>query len=186
MPYQYPVLIALTAQRLWEWYVSRKRLREERRGGATVMAEPHWPAMVVVHAGWVAGCWAEVIWGRPHFLPWLVMPALLLWAAALGLRMWMMSALGPLWNVRIIERERQPVVVSGPYRYIRHPNYLAVILEMAALPLVIGAYWTALVGSAANGLVLWRRIRAEEAYLFTVEAYREAFAGKKRLIPGVF
>jgi methyltransferase len=97
-----------------------------------------------------------------------------------------MAALGGLWNVRLISRADQAVVADGPYRYIRHPNYLAVVLEVAAVPLLLGAYWTALIGSVANGLVLWRRIANEEAYLFTVEAYREAFAGKKRLIPGVF
>jgi len=186
MPYQYPVLIALTAQRLWELYVSRKRWREDRERGAALVAEPHWPAMIAVHAAWVAGCWAEAGLNPPEYVSWIVLPMLLVWAAALGLRIWMMNALGPLWNARIIQREEQPVVVEGPYRFVRHPNYLAVILEMAALPLLLGAYWTALIGSLANALVLWRRIRAEEAYLFTVKAYREAFADKKRLIPGVF
>lgn len=187
MPYQFPVLIALTAQRLWELALSSARLREDRRrGNVAVRQERYWPAMVAVHAGWVAGCWVEVLARAPEYVPWIVLPMLLVWAAALGLRIWFMHALGRLWNVRILEREDQPVVVMGPYRYIRHPNYLAVILELLALPLILGAYWTALFGTAANGWVLWRRIQEEESYLFTVPAYREAFADKKRLIPGVF
>jgi methyltransferase len=187
MPYQYPVLIALTAQRLWEMWLSRRQLKADLENGtAAVRAEPMWPAMVAVHAGWVGGCWWEVMAGPPAYVAWIVLPMLLVWAGALALRIWFMAALGTLWHVRIVEREDQPIVVAGPYRFIRHPNYLAVILEMAALPLLLGAYWTALLGTAANGIVLWRRIRAEEAYLFDVPAYREAFADKKRLIPGVF
>ena len=94
--------------------------------------------------------------------------------------------MGSFWNVRLLRREEQPIVTGGPYRYLRHPNYLAVTIEIAAFPLITGAYWTALAGSAANAAVLWFRIRREEAYLFSFPAYRAAFAGKKRLIPGVF
>lgn len=187
MPYQYPVLIALTAQRLWELYDSRIRLRKELESGATtVRPEAGWPAMVAVHAAWAVGCWIEVLAGPPEYVNWIVLPMLLAWASALGLRMWMLHALGPLWNVRILERKEPKIVATGPYRFVRHPNYLAVILEMAALPLLLGAYWTALLASVANGWVLWRRIQEEEAYLFTIDAYREAFADKKRLIPGIF
>jgi methyltransferase len=97
-----------------------------------------------------------------------------------------MLALGRLWNVRLVQRPDQPVIASGPYRFVRHPNYLAVVLELAAVPLALGAYGTALLAGAANALVLWRRIAAEERYLFSVPGYAAAFAAKKRLIPGVF
>ena len=186
MRYQVAVLVAVMAQRLWELILSRKRLREAEDLGDSRIAEPMLVAMVAVHAGWIAGCWLEVFWRDPEFVPWIVIPMLGVWAASIALRMWLMAALGELWNVRLISRADQAVVVEGPYRYVRHPNYLAVLLEIAAVPLLLGAYWTALIGSVANGLVLWRRIANEEAYLFTVEAYREAFASKKRLIPGVF
>jgi methyltransferase len=186
MRYQVAVLVAVMAQRIWELGLSRKRLREAEDQGASRIAEPMLVAMVAVHAAWLAGCWLEVIWLDPDFVPWIVIPMLGVWAGAILLRIWLMAALGGLWNVRLISRADQAVVADGPYRYIRHPNYLAVVLEVAAVPLLLGAYWTALIGSVANGLVLWRRIANEEAYLFTVEAYREAFAGKKRLIPGVF
>lgn len=186
MPYQYPVLIALTAQRLWELALSRRNLRDDRERGATVRSERSWPAMAALHTAWVAGCWGEVLLTRPEYLSWLVLPMLLLWAAALALRMWVMQAMGALWNVRIVEREEPRIVVTGPFAYIRHPNYVVVILELLALPLIVGAYWTALLASLANGWVLWRRIQAEEEYLFTIPAYREAFAEKKRFVPGVF
>ena len=83
-------------------------------------------------------------------------------------------------------RERQPVVTGGPYRYIRHPNYVVVFVEIAAVPLLLGAYGTALLGSLANAWVLAGRIRREEAYLLSVPAYRAAFADKARFVPGLF
>jgi len=186
MRYQFAVLVAVMAQRIWELMLSRKGLREAEDQGASRISEPLLPAMVAVHGAWLLGCWAEVLWFEPPFRPWIVIPMLAVWAGSLMLRMWMMSALGGLWNIRLISRADQEVVTDGPYRYIRHPNYLVVILEIAAVPLLLGAYWTALIGSLANGWVLWRRIVNEEAYLFTVDAYREQFTAKKRLIPGLF
>ena len=123
---------------------------------------------------------------RPDFQAWLVLPMLVLWGLALALRAWGILTLGEYWNVRLVKRKKQPVIASGPFRYIRHPNYAAVIIEVAVVPLLVGAYWTALVFSVANGLVLWRRIAGEEAYLTQNAAYRKAFEGKARLVPGLF
>jgi methyltransferase len=187
MSYRDAILLAVLALRLWELDFSRRRLREgEREQRAKPLREPIYPVMVSLHAGWLVGCFIEVTLLEPIFRAWLVLPMLALWVAALALRAWVIASLGPYWSVRLVERRPQPVVAEGPYRYLRHPNYLAVIIEIAAVPLLIGAYWTALLGSLANGLVLWRRIVAEEAYLLGVPAYREALGGKKRLLPGVF
>jgi len=187
MSYRYAVLLAVLALRLWELYFSWRRLREEMRGQrAALLHDPIYPAMVGLHAAWFAGCLAEVMLLRPLFHGWLVLPMLAAWMAALGLRVWTIASMGAQWNVRLIERARQPVVASGPFCYIRHPNYLAVIIEIAAVPLLVGAYWTALAATVVNGLVLWRRIATEEAYLFQFPAYEQAFREKKRLLPGVF
>lgn len=187
MPYQYPVLVAVMVQRLWETWVSRRRLQAAlATEQGELIADRAWPAMVALHVGWIAGCWAEVLLMRPPFHAGLVLAMLGVWGAALALKLWMGWSLGELWNARLIGREEQPVVTAGPYRYIRHPNYLAVVLEIAAVPLLVGAYWTALAASLANAAVLWRRIRAEEAYLDSVEGYPEAFGDKARFIPGVF
>ncbi len=187
MSYHFAILLAVAGLRLWELYFSWLRLAEARREGrARLLFEPGYPVMVALHVAWFGGCVAEVVLREPLFRAWLVLPMLAAWLAALVLRVWVIASLGPLWNVRLVERRRQPVVTGGPYRFIRHPNYVAVIVEIAAVPLLVGAYWTAVVASAANGLVLWRRIAAEEAYLFRFPAYREAFGTKKRLIPGVF
>jgi methyltransferase len=182
-----PIVGAVALMRVAELIVSRWRLaRDGRQGVAAPLREPVYPLMVAVHAMWLAGCLLEPLWLRPAWHPFIALPALLAWALALGLRLWSMAALGRLWNVRLVRRAEQPVITAGPYRYVRHPNYLAVVLELAAVPLAVGAYWTALLAGLASGWVLWRRIAGEEAYLFTVPGYAAAFAGKKRLIPGLF
>ena len=187
MPFQYPILAGLMIQRIWELAVSRRRLAAaEEAGAAERIREPFYPAMVLVHAGWFAGCWSEVLLIRPQYYAWIVIPMLAVWAVSLSLRLWMLSALGELWNVRLVSREEQPVISTGPYRFVRHPNYLSVILEITAVPLLLGAYWTALAATIANAAVIGLRIRNEEAYLFAFEEYRDMFADKKRLIPGLF
>jgi methyltransferase len=107
-------------------------------------------------------------------------------AAATGLRWWSISTLGPQWNVRAAVPTDLRPVAAGPYRWVRHPNYLAVILEFVALPMAGGAWVSALGLSILNGAVLLHRIRAEEALLFEAPGYARAFSGKARFIPGIF
>jgi methyltransferase len=107
-------------------------------------------------------------------------------AGAIGLRVWCIRTLGRQWNVRAVVPQDLVPVATGPYRYVRHPNYVAVILEFLALPLVGGAGVSAGLLSAFNAYLLYDRIRAEEALLDESPAYRQAFAGKARFVPGVF
>lgn len=181
------VMGAIGTLRLGELIVSAARLRAGRRAGtAQPLTEPAYPWIVAVHAAWFAGTLIEG-WAVPRALPgWILVAAGCAWAVSLALRGWMMASLGTLWNVRILVRDRQPVVTQGPYAWIRHPNYLAVILEIGAVPLLLGAPWTAVLGTLANAAVLTFRIRREEAYLFSQSGYRTAFEHKKRLLPGVF
>jgi methyltransferase len=101
------------------------------------------------------------------------------------LRYWAIASLGRRWTTRVVVLPELPVVVGGPYRWVRHPNYLAVVIEVAALPLVHTAWITALAASAANALVLRRRIAAEEAALRSVADYDGAMAGRRALLPRV-
>jgi methyltransferase len=103
--------------------------------------------------------------------------------AATVLRRRVIRALGDSWNVTAHVSPATPVVTSGPYRRLRHPNYTAVALEFACLPLAVGAVRGAVCLSVADALVLWPRIRAEEALLDSLPGYREAFAGVPRFIP---
>ncbi|MBI3992637.1 MAG: hypothetical protein HY342_05145 [Candidatus Lambdaproteobacteria bacterium] len=187
MSYHHLILLAVALLRGWELAYSWRQLRAAQTEGTAVpIPEPIYPVMVAVHAGWLSGSLLET-WLRAYPFPGaLFLPALLLWMAALALRFWVLAVMQEHWNVRLIERTRQPVVTAGPFRLVRHPNYVAVIVEIAVVPLLLGAYVTAALGSLANGLVLAWRIRREEAYLLGVPEYRAAFEHKKRLIPGVF
>jgi methyltransferase len=174
------VLAANAAMRLRELAVSR---RHERLRGGEPSAPGTYPLMVAAHVALVAMPLLEVSLrgrARPH-CGW---GAVLVGATAL--RVWCIRSLGTAWNVRASVPVDLVPVTSGPYRYVRHPNYVAVILEFLAVPLVAGAWVSAVLLSAWNGLVLFDRIGAEERALDESAAYRRAFAGRARLIPGVF
>ncbi len=182
------LVVALVAlQRLGELLLARRWLRQTGGAGAAVAEpEPAYAAMVAVHVAWLGGCALE-----PWLAPWPEPPALAwagaaVWAGSVLLRVWTLRTLGRYWHVRVVRRAQQPVITHGPYRYLRHPNYLVVILEIVAVPVLLGAYATAALACAANAAVLAVRIRREEAYLFTWPAYRAAFQHKKRLLPGLF
>lgn len=188
----YTALVALVAaQRLAELAVSRRNERRLRTRGAVEAGSGHYPWMVALHTAFLVSCLAEVwLLGRP-FVPWLAGPALAVLALASALRYWTLRTLGERWSTRVLVLPDAPPVVGGPYRFLRHPNYLAVVLEIAALPLVHTAWATALLFSAANGFLLRLRIRTEEQALAggdpgstgSGSPYARAFAGRPRLIP---
>jgi methyltransferase len=113
----------------------------------------------------------------------VAIPALFGVGLANALRVWVIATLGVHWNVRVVPSMPLGVVTSGPYRFVRHPNYVAVFVELVALPLVHGAYLTAIAGAALHVVVLQRRIRLEEATLMADAGYRAAFAHKPRFVP---
>lgn len=174
-------LVALL--RLVELFVSRARLRARPEH---LVPEPGlYPAMVAVHVGLIVAPAWEVLWlGRPWTLG-LSLGAGALLLLATALRVWTLRTLGPAWNVRVLVPEQSQVVTTGPYAWIRHPNYLVVILELLALPLLHGAWISALGLSALNAIVLARRISTEEASLAQLPAWREGMRGRARLIPGL-
>jgi len=121
--------------------------------------------MVLLHVGLLIGCVVEpAALGRP-FVPWLGWPALAAVLVCQGVRWWCVTTLGRQWNTRVIVVPELPLVTTGPYRLLRHPNYAAVAIEGAALPLVHSAWITAVVFTFMNGLLLRRRIQVEEKAL---------------------
>lgn len=176
--------VALT--RIIELRVSGGRvdkLSEETRERAT---DWNYVAMVVVHTVLFILPAAEAVWLDTPLTWWLAGPALAVLLAATLLRVRVITLLGPSWNTRGVVDPDIAVVTTGPYRWVRHPNYLAVIAEIAALPLVYGCWRSALLLSIANGLVLVGRIRREEDELGQIPAWREAFAHKPRVLPNPF
>src|SRR5215217_7371313 len=125
--------------------------------------QPHYRFMVVFHTLFLGACLAEVLRLHRPFLGVWSWVALGCAVAAQGLRYWAITTLGPRWNSRIIVVPDLPPVVGGPYRFLRHPNYVAVVLELVSVPLIHGAWWTAVFFSVGNLVLLSVRIRAEEA-----------------------
>lgn len=176
--------VALVAQRLWEVRLSRRHERALRSAGAIEHAAGQMPWMVALHAGWLIASLLEVwLLARPFLLA-LFLPALVLFALGQALRIAAMRSLGERWTVRVITPTRgEAPVQSGLYRYVRHPNYLGVALEIAAFPLLHGAYLSALVFSLLNALLLRTRIRAEERALCATSRYAALFAQAPRFVP---
>ena len=178
------MLGATGLMRLGEVVVSIRRVRS--RPGS-VVAEPWlFPLMVVLHAGLVFAPAIEVVVLRRPFLPWVAAGSIVTLSLATALRVWTLRTLGAAWNVRIVTPQSQAVVTGGPYAWIRHPNYLAVILEVVAVPLFHTAWLSALMLCALNGFVLFHRIRREETALSEIPAWRDAMADRPRLIPRIF
>jgi methyltransferase len=154
------VLLALvTAQRLAELWIARRNTAALLARGAVEVAPGHYPLIVLVHALWLSGLWI-VGWARPVSLAWLAV-----YLALQALRAWTLLSLGPRWTTRIIVLPGAPLVATGPYRFVSHPNYFVVAGEIAVLPLCLGLPWYALAFSGANAAVLAIRVRAENAAL---------------------
>ncbi len=178
------LLLATGVLRLVEIAVSVRRIR--RRPDALVPEPWLFPLMAVLHAGLVLGPLAEVLWLERPLVPALAIGAGTVLALAVGLRVWTLRTIGRSWNVRIVVPPADGIVTTGPYAWIRHPNYLAVILEIATLPLLHTAWISCLTLSSINAFVLFHRIRTEEAQLERLEEWRRAMAGRARLVPGLF
>jgi methyltransferase len=147
--------------------------------GGVEVGEDHYRWMVVVHTLFLIACPAEVwLLDRP-FVPWLAAAMLALLAGTMALRYWAISTLGKRWTTKVVCVPGLPVVTGGPYRFVRHPNYVAVVLEIAALPLIHTAWLTAAVFSLANIFVLRTRIRVEEEALSRYNDYQERFPGAR-------
>jgi methyltransferase len=179
----YGLVAAVAVCRLVELSLSRRHQRALAASGASPLPEPVFGAMVALHTAILIGAVVEVSALRRPFVEAVGVPALVLFGLANLLRFWVIATLGVHWNVRVVRSMPLGVVTTGPYRFVRHPNYLAVFVELLALPLVHGAYVTAIAGGALHVLILRRRVALEESVLMTDAAYRRAFERKPRFVP---
>jgi methyltransferase len=145
----------LTIQRAIELVIATRHTRALLARGAYEVGASHYPIMVAMHATWLASLWIFGL-GRPLSLPFLAFFVVL----QLG-RVWVLATLGERWTTRIIVLPGAAPIVSGPFRFVRHPNYLVVALEIPCVPLALGLVWVALVFGAANLAMLAWRIRSE-------------------------
>lgn len=173
------VLVAL--ERLVELFISNRNATWAFEQGAVETGQAHYRVMTALHTAFLIACVLEPwLLERPFPSPWgWVASAVAI--ASQALRYWAISTLGQRWNTRVIVLPDAPPVTGGPYRFVRHPNYVAVIAELAALPLIHGAWLTAIVFTVANALLLRTRIRVEEAALG--RRYQETLGNKPRFMP---
>lgn len=160
MTIPFVILFLVALQRGIElWYAERNAARMKQRGGIE-FGRAHYPFMVLLHGAWLL----TIAAGIPRDPVVRPLP-LVVFATLQVLRVWVIATLGPFWTTRVMSVPGEPLVLRGPYRYVRHPNYLIVIGEIAALPLVFGQTGNALTFSLLNlGIIAWR-IRVEDAAL---------------------
>lgn len=154
------VLALVAAQRLAELVLARRNTARLLAKGGVEHGRGHYPLIVALHAAWLA---ALALWVPPETPPtWTLLAVFILLQAA---RVWVIASLGPYWTTRVITLPGAPLVRRGPYRFLKHPNYLVVALEIAVLPLAFGAWKIAILFSLLNAAVLWQRLRVENAAL---------------------
>jgi len=161
MAIYYALLVIIIFERLAELIVSQRHAAALLRRGGVESGAGHFPVMVALHVGLLAGCVIEPLALHRTFIPALAWPMLVVVVAANSLRWWCIATLGQRWTARVIVLPGLPLVRSGPYRWFAHPNYVAVVVEGAALPLVGSAWITACTFTVLNAALLTVRLRCE-------------------------
>ena len=154
------VVLLVAAQRLAELVVAQRNTKRLLQEGGREIGSRHYPLFVLLHGGWLVAMFLLI----PSNAPVSLLP-LAAFVVLQFLRVWIVATLGRFWTTRIITVPGAPLVRRGPYRFLRHPNYVVVIGEIALLPLAFGAWQIALLFSLLNLALLWHRIRIEDAAL---------------------
>lgn len=176
------VVAAVAVERLFELRLSARNAAAALARGAVETGQGHYRVMVIFHAAFLVACIAEpMLMARSLDLR-LATACIALLLVAQALRWWAIGTLGARWNTRIIVLPDAAPVTTGPYRWLRHPNYVAVVLEMVALPMLSGSWLTAVLASVGNALLLRTRIAAEERALGA--RWAREFAETPRFVPG--
>ncbi|HEX2980602.1 MAG TPA: isoprenylcysteine carboxylmethyltransferase family protein [Anaerolineaceae bacterium] len=177
------VVLLLALQRLAELRYSRKNERRILAQEGHEVGAGHFRVMTLLHAAWFVSMLLEVFLLNRPFIPGLAAVALGLALLGQSLRYAAIRSLGWRWTVKVMVIPGLPPVDTGVYRYIRHPNYVGVILEILSVPLLHTAYLTALIFSLANALLLVVRIRVEERALAQHSDYERVFSRRPRFFP---
>ena len=177
------LLAVLVMERLFELWLSRRNKQRALSRGGVEVGTGQYRVMVAFHTLFIIACAVGATFRGLWFPPFLSVMAWVGEAGAQAIRYWSVAALGERWNTRIIVIPNTPPVMLGPYRYIRHPNYAAVVIEIACIPLIQGLLITAAVFSTANAILLAFRINLEERALGNL--YQTAFCERPRFIPRI-
>jgi len=180
------LLLAVAAMRIFELRISKRHQQEMAARGAAKVNDPNFRWMALFHTLVLIGAAAEVVFLRRPFLPSLAIPMLFLFITANIVRWWVIRTLGEHWNVQVMDSTRLGVITSGPFRYVRHPNYAAVFVEMIALPLIHTAWITAITGAIAHVIVLTLRLPRKSASCSPIPTTRPPWAPSHVSSPASF
>jgi len=161
----YLLVLVVGIERLAELVVAKRNAEWSFAQGGKEFGRPHYKVMVALHTALLLGCVIEPWALHRPFIPWIGWPMVAILVLSQGLRWWCITSLGRRWNTRVIVLPHAPLVQRGPYRLMHHPNYVAVVAEGFALPMVHTAWLTALIFTVANAILLNVRIRVENSVL---------------------
>ncbi|MGO4886672.1 isoprenylcysteine carboxyl methyltransferase family protein [Anaerobacillus sp. MEB173] len=178
----YLFIALVIVQRLVEVLIANRNAKWILSQGGYEVGRNHYRIMVFMHAFFFLALLIEVTLNQTGFLWWSIFPLSIFLITQFG-RIWTLTSLGKYWNTRIMILPHAEVVKKGPYQLIRHPNYVIVAIEIAVLPLIFQAYWTAVIFSLLNAWVLSVRIKAEENALIKSTNYEDFFAERPRFLP---
>lgn len=186
MKYYLLLLAAFLIRKVLDQLRSRRNARELERRGALTHRDRTLVLLWLAHLAFFLLVPLELFVRRPRFVPALGIPMLALFVIAFLLRWWSTRLLAANWTSRVAVARNLEPVTRGPYRWIRHPNYLAMTLELLSLALFYPTFLSATVVAALTVAAVRTRIRREEEVLFELPAYRAAMENKARLIPGIY
>jgi methyltransferase len=180
----YLLFSVIAIQRIVELLIARRNEKWMKSKGAREYGQTHYKLMVSIHILFFASLLAEEFFGqKPLNKFWVVLFIIFLLTQA-G-RVWVIASLGRYWNTKIIVLPQADIVAKGPYKFIKHPNYFIVTVELIVIPLMFNAYWTLFIFALLNQFILSIRIPVEETALAEVTDYQDVHQGKKRFIPFV-
>jgi len=172
----------VVVQRLIELMIANRNAEWIRARGGYEVGKGHYKYIVMLHIGFFLSLVGEVVIFQREMAVWWWLPFLLFLVAQFG-RIWSLTSLGPFWNTRIMILPGAKVIAKGPYRYMKHPNYFIVVLELITLPLIFQAYGTLVLFTLLKFMLLAIRIPQEEKALSEVTNYEETFANHRRFLP---
>lgn len=149
----------LILQRLGELVIAKRNTAALMAQGAREVGAGHYPVMVAMHSAWIAAL-LVFGWSQPASLPWLA-----IYAVLQIFRIWILGTLGRRWTTRVVVLDDETLVARGPFRFVRHPNYMLVVAEIIVAPMVLGLWWVAVIWTVLNALMLRHRIAVEDAAL---------------------
>ena len=180
------LLVLVGIERLVEVGISRRNQSKLIEQGVQKIHEPHFRWLVLFHGVVLVAAGAEVLFLHRPLIPALAIPMAALFILSNVIRYWVICLLGGLWNVQIMDSGDIGIVTSGPYRWVRHPNYVGVVMEVFSLPMIHTAWITAIFGTLGYFEILRRRVKIEDSVLMANPAYRNAMGDKPKFFPRLF